>query len=488
MQRLERYAKSVTEQLVERHGRYVSWLQDWLHVAAGFVDSEDENQKRQVRVSVFRLIGLVLLGLIVVVSPELRGTVRWFVVYFAFAVAALLLARYWRYSVATFVVMLFWDIYASTLGVHLMGSLNTSLVIFYPLAVVFFGIQFGFFQSLAYAVTGCVFYTGLVILELMHIIPYAPLLGPEEPIINYPLHPFVSLLFVDGTIMISAFATGLLMYEIHTREGRLLENYESLKLAKDQLAHTEAMAAVGQLAAGAAHELNNPLASASSLIQTSLKELEDPAVGRETLAEVREDLTYALAEQDRAKRIVERLLDITRHDHGYSELLDMNRIVLEASSSVRARWEPRGVAVEARPAEDLPRVMGNFPQLSQLCLQLMENAAEAAPAEGGRVEARLSTLADRVVLEVTDNGCGISEENLKEIFRPFFTTKHNRESVGLGLYLCHEIIFCHGGGINVESLVGEGTVITVELPAFQAGPEETEKTPEEGERPGAERA
>jgi len=247
---------------------------------------------------------------------------------------------------------------------------------------------------------------------------------------------------------------------------RALEEKERTQL---QLIRSESLAAIGQLVAGTAHELNNPLASASSLIESSLDELRDrPGGAGGASREVFEDLLFSLKELRRAGSIVRSLLDLSRQTQTCTEPVDLHAAVDDALRVLYNGYKLLPVKIDRRYATDLPLVEGNFANLGQVFVNIVKNALEALPEEGGAIT--ISTTADgregeRVSVSFRDSGQGIPAGRLVDIFKPFFTTKEVGRGTGLGLYISHEIIQRHGGEILVRSEEGRGTEVTVLLPA-----------------------
>ncbi|AKJ04681.1 PAS domain S-box-containing protein [Archangium gephyra] len=233
----------------------------------------------------------------------------------------------------------------------------------------------------------------------------------------------------------------------------------------------ERMASIGMLAAGVAHEINNPLAFVSSnlgFIGTELRRLTLPEEdGQELMEAVKE----AREGTERMRLIVESLQALSRGDAVNTHPLDLHEVL---ESSVHLAWgrlRSRGRLV--RDYGELPQVLGNSVQLAQVFTNLLINAAQALPRSGGEI--RLSTRmhgTSQAVVEVRDNGCGIPVENLERIFEPFFTTKPVGEGTGLGLSISHDIIRGLGGELMVESVVGQGSTFRVLLPVAHEHQEE----------------
>jgi signal transduction histidine kinase len=224
----------------------------------------------------------------------------------------------------------------------------------------------------------------------------------------------------------------------------------------------ERMASIGMLAAGVAHEINNPLAFVHSNLGFIHTELGRLALPEDDAHELLEAITEAREGTERMRLIVESLRALSRGDTVAMHPLDLHEVL---ESSVHLAWgrlRSRGRLV--RDYGELPQVLGNSVQLAQVFTNLLINAAHALPKAGGEI--RLVTRAhgsSQVVVEVQDNGCGIPAENLERIFEPFFTTKPVGEGTGLGLAISHDIVRGLGGTMSVDSTVGQGTTFRVFL-------------------------
>ncbi|MGV8081096.1 MAG: ATP-binding protein [Syntrophales bacterium] len=254
---------------------------------------------------------------------------------------------------------------------------------------------------------------------------------------------------------------------IEERTADLRRTLEEKEQTQQQLIRSESLAAIGQLVAGTAHELNNPLAGASSLIESSLDELQERPGGGVS-GEVLEDLRFSLKEIRRAGSIVRSLLDLSRQTQTYTEPVDLHAAVDDALRILYNSHKLLPIQIERRYAVDLPRVEGNFANLGQVFVNIVKNALDALPGEGGAITITTATDGDRegkrVSVSFRDTGHGIPGDRLVDIFKPFFTTKEVGRGTGLGLYISHEIIRRHGGEILVRSEEGQGTEVTVLLP------------------------
>ncbi len=251
--------------------------------------------------------------------------------------------------------------------------------------------------------------------------------------------------------------------KVAQRTASLRQTLEEKEKAQKQLVQSESLAAIGQLVAGAAHELNNPLASASSLIQTSLEAISQTELRGHELAD---DLKFSLRELKRMSEIVKSLLDLSRKTQVYIEPVLINLALDDALRILYNQYKYLRVEIEKQYDENLPVVEGNFANLGQVFINVLKNALQSLPNGSGRITVTTSydRQRDCVAIECRDTGKGIPAEQQKDIFKPFFTTKGVGEGTGLGLYISHEIIKLHGGSIEVKSEEGRGTAVTIGLP------------------------
>ncbi|MBK9263614.1 MAG: PAS domain S-box protein [Polyangiaceae bacterium] len=236
-----------------------------------------------------------------------------------------------------------------------------------------------------------------------------------------------------------------------------------------QLALTERLASLGTLAAGIAHEINNPLSYVIGNLAFAVDTLaSDRACGDAApqSSEIRNALSEALEGARRIAGIVRDVKMFSRADRETLKLVDPTSVVEASLRMVQSNIEGRARVV--REISEVPRVLGNEARLSQVIVNLLMNAVQALPdrpAAENQITVALRCEHRAVVMEVRDNGAGISEESLRHVFDPFFTTKPVGEGMGLGLSICNSIINAHGGRIDVDSTVGIGTAFRVILPA-----------------------
>ena len=241
--------------------------------------------------------------------------------------------------------------------------------------------------------------------------------------------------------------------------------YEKEK-TQEQLVRSESLASIGLLVAGTAHELNNPLTSAISLIQSTVEDLSRPVSGMIDDSQIVPDLLLAGRELTRAKTVVASLLGLSRQTRTYSEKVDMDAVIMDTVRVLKNQFKPGCPPISTKLNGSLPRITGNYASLGQVTVNLVRNALQAAAQVDGVV--RLSTFYEpqghQVVFSCRDTGPGITQEVKKDMFKPFFTTKEVGDGTGLGLYICHEIVQKHNGFIGIHSQPGKGAHFQVKLP------------------------
>jgi two-component system NtrC family sensor kinase len=291
-----------------------------------------------------------------------------------------------------------------------------------------------------------------------------------------------------------------LPYLVEELESTLATLQRSHQAAQDRLLKTERLASMGQISAGVAHEINNPLSTILLYSHMLLK------AHREGDAES-EDLQMIVNEANRCRYIMRGLLDFARQSRVVKAPTDLRALILDAVDSLASK--SGGIKVTADVHEELPAVMADAEQLRQMLVNLVQNgidAVEAAAAQEGAgasgasdgagasgvsdgagasgvsdgagasaevsVSAGVSVSGDCVVLRVRDTGCGMPPEVLKEIFTPFFTTKQLGQGTGVGLSIVYGVVKMHSGDISVDSEPGKGAIFNIRLPIGEKSKEE----------------
>ncbi len=234
---------------------------------------------------------------------------------------------------------------------------------------------------------------------------------------------------------------------------------ETLRRTEEELLNKEKLASMGQLAAGVAHEINNPLGSILLFADTLYREAGEK--------KQQEDLKMIVQETLRCKKIVADLLSFARQQDILAQESDVHEILEQAINSVSHQPSFAQIQIVKNFASDLPHIQADPSQMMQVFVNLFNNSTEAMP-QGGTItlETRRTNHQPGVEIVVTDTGGGISEENLGKLFNPFFTTKPLGKGTGLGLSIVYGIIKMHRGQISVKSQVGKGAMFTVTLPAL----------------------
>ena len=261
---------------------------------------------------------------------------------------------------------------------------------------------------------------------------------------------------------------------VEERTQELRKALEEKDRTQDLLIRSESLASVGALVAGAAHELNNPLASVSSLVQSAVESMEEAPSqcivgtesGPEEKQELIDDLRFSLQELNRAKDIVASLLGLSRQTQEYSEPVILNDVSRNALRVLHNQYKRTGIEIIEEYEDDLSEIRGNFSNLGQVCLNIITNAIQAVGSDSGKIVIRTKhdQSTGMVLFECEDNGPGISQEVMKDIFKPFFTTKEVGKGTGLGLYISHEIVRRHNGNMFAETNAQGGATFRVELP------------------------
>jgi PAS domain S-box-containing protein len=229
------------------------------------------------------------------------------------------------------------------------------------------------------------------------------------------------------------------------------------KQAEQQLIMTDRLASIGELASGIAHELNNPLTSVIGFSQLLL--------GRDIPDDMKEDLSLVNSEAQRAASVVKNLLTFARKHAAVKQLSQINNIIEDVLRLRAYEQKVNNIEVERRFAPNLPEMMVDYFQMQQVFLNIIINAEYFMIQAHNRGTLTITTerLDSIIRISFADDGPGISKENLRRLFNPFFTTKDVGQGTGLGLSICHGIVTEHGGKIYATSKLGEGATFVVEL-------------------------
>ncbi len=251
--------------------------------------------------------------------------------------------------------------------------------------------------------------------------------------------------------------TAALREAARTLEQKVAERTRALHIAQAEAARGEKLASVGLLAAGIAHELNNPLTGVltfSSLLRKKMPEGSEEA----------EDLDLVIRETKRCAAIIRRLLDFAREKTPEKKFADLNALIEETARIIERPAHLADIQISMDLDAALPRVWVDADLIKQVVMNMLVNAQHAIEEKGSITVRTRRAPGARVEISIVDTGCGIPEKDVQRIFDPFFTTKGVGKGTGLGLSVSHGIVQAHGGTIEVASKVGEGSAFRVYLP------------------------
>lgn len=288
----------------------------------------------------------------------------------------------------------------------------------------------------------------------------------EDP--REQLTPLLKARFIAALLFLAGIVVIVLGTLLMTRAtvGQLVQMEQKQAVSEDLMVQSSKMAALGKMAAGIAHEINNPLAvigEKAGWIKDLLSE-EDVSKS-DNFKEFEEAVQKIEYHVDRAKKVTHRLLGFARRMEPIQEQVDINKTINETVDFLDNESRYRSIDIQIDPKPDLPRVVSDSSQLQQVFLNIINNAIDAIGKNGEiRIKTGYVSKNNEVKIEIADNGPGISKENLSKIFDPFYTTKEVGKGTGLGLSIVYSIIEKLGGRIMVASDLGVGTTFTIYLP------------------------
>jgi two-component system sensor histidine kinase AtoS len=248
--------------------------------------------------------------------------------------------------------------------------------------------------------------------------------------------------------------------------GVIFRDLTEIKNLREQLLHSEKLVVMGQLAAGVAHEINNPINGISNYIQIFLKRLEQDQIDKEIWIK---DLKLVERETMRIGRLVRNLLNFAKKTEPELRKIYLPQLVDDTLFLLEDQFLLKDIVVNTRYDKNIPEIFGDSNQLQQVIMNLVINSVQAV-SKRGKIEIGIFAEGIKgsecfVVLSIADNGHGIPEEDLNKIFDPFYTTKtKDKGGIGLGLTIVQQIVNLHHGRITIKSKVGDGTVVLVRLP------------------------
>ena len=344
------------------------------------------------------------------------------------------------------------DLIVLTFLMHFAGGSGNPFAFFYVFHVIIASILFAPRTAWLTAVLAAVLFGGLTAADLVTV----PLACPRHPILGQPNE--VSREFALGRLGAFAATVGAAAYFGTTIMSGLRRKEAELVESRERLAQSEKLAAIGELAAGIAHELNTPLGSILVAAEVTREGAAAGSEGAQMLGDI-------VRETKRCKEITRSLLDLARKRELKLEETDAGEVVKQAVELVKRESGARAGCVEVDVPRGLPSVRADAGALGQVVVNVLKNAIDAVE---GRAGAKVRVLADcdmgEVKVRVEDNGPGIGKEALKRVFEPFYTTKEPGRGTGLGLPVSYAIMRDLKGEIAIESVEGRGTSVTLMLP------------------------
>lgn len=275
---------------------------------------------------------------------------------------------------------------------------------------------------------------------------------------NHQLRGHIQMFYIDSANVEFLPEETLLLKGVAQQLALVLERRnveENNQKLQEQLRHADRLATIGQLSAGIAHEINEPLSAILGFGQLLKSDY--------TLPEAAErDLQKIIASALHAREVVRKLMLFSRQVPPKMQNLNLNKLIEEGFYFLENRCNKQGVIIERDLQMDLPEIVADSSQMHQVLVNLSVNAMQAMP-EGGTLYIRTSYKDDTIELRISDTGVGMENELVQKIFIPFFTTKDVDQGTGLGLPVVHGIISSHHGAIKVESTPGKGTTFRIFL-------------------------
>jgi two-component system NtrC family sensor kinase len=251
-------------------------------------------------------------------------------------------------------------------------------------------------------------------------------------------------------------------------EYKVQKKSEALSEAQNELIHVERIASLGKLSSSVAHEINNPLSGILVYSKLITRQLNSSEFYHPKKDSILKNLHLIETETKRCGDIVKGLLDFSRKDRDDFELTGLNKVLKETYQLMRHTIKMADVTFHLDLKAEKDEVLCSPNQIKQACVAILVNASEAV-SENGEITMRTTNPEqDKIVLDITDNGVGIAEQELAHIFEPFYSTKRETSGIGLGLAIVHGIVENHKGRIRVDSTPGKGTTISITLPLTES--------------------
>lgn len=266
------------------------------------------------------------------------------------------------------------------------------------------------------------------------------------------------------TVILALFMASLTAWSAAALFARIRASERERCSLDAQLVQSQKLAAIGEMSAGIAHEINNPMAIIAQESDWMTHLMSQPEVSPENLAELKDSLAEIVRQVDRCKTITHNLLNFSRKMEPILQEERLERIMEDMVLLVEKEARLKGVAIVRDYDSELPAIRTDIPLLRQVILNLLLNAFQAIPGQGTITVSTRAAGDSWVAIAVADTGVGIASGDMDKLFNPFFTTKPPGEGTGLGLSMCHGIVDRLGGKITVDSAPGQGATFTVTLP------------------------
>lgn len=360
------------------------------------------------------------------------------------------------------------DLFAVALLVHLSGGVENPFIFYFIFHMIISSILLSTTAAFYQATLAVFLFGSICFLEYSGIIPHIYLEGFAEGKLYRNIHYILGTFFVfTSTMYISVYIITSVARKLRRRQRDILvlkeeleEKNKTLLETQEILIQQEKMSSLGQMAASVAHEINNPLTGILIYIRILLKNIEEKKTEEGSF---KDKLTIVERESERMMKIVKNLLGFARQSEPHFKLVDLNEIIEKALSLLEYQAKLQEVTIVKELKQNLPKVNADFEQIQQVFVNIILNGIQVIE-KGGILKVTTGTIESKgVFAKISDTGCGISEENMKKLFTPFFTTKEKGKGVGLGLAVCYGIIKRHNGKIEVKSEVEKGTTFTIKL-------------------------
>jgi signal transduction histidine kinase len=372
------------------------------------------------------------------------------------------------------------DMITITFLIHFTGGIENLFIFYFVFHAIAASISLPYRTTYALATLALALVLLVVGLEYAGWIPHYNLQGFADPDLYRKGSYVLPVLVAFSTVLYGAtYLTSAISGQLKKRQREVMQLGNELlekktaevarekeiqeklsKACQEQLIQAEKLSSLGQLAASIAHEVNNPLSGVLVYTQLLAKKMKGDSLSKEIALDY---LSKMESELNRSTKLISNLLDFARQSPPAFQQININEVVNRSFDLAAHTAKMQQIEVIRELEPTLPDITGDFDQLQQVCTNLILNAIQAMPG-GGKLTLQTSIDKDYEKIEVSDTGYGISPENMRKLFTPFFTTKQAVKGVGLGLAVSYGIIQRHHGRIEVQSKEKEGTTFTVYLP------------------------